>query len=323
MKAARDLSLETIRLQQDDRVLTAIYASPPVNMADARFLRELDLLTKAVDRDPSVGAVVLTGGIRGRFLTHADPGEIGAFAAMPHPVMPMGLVEPGLRVQNAVLRLPGLTRLVERFGGAAGSGLVWGYRWKRTILRMNRSGAVYLAAINGPTVGGGQELALACDLRYAADAPYVRMGQIEILAGQIPGGGGTQRLPGMIGTGRAIEHMLEGAPIDARAALGLGLVHRLVAPEDLLAETQATAARMSRRQRTAIAALKRSVYFGTRRKLGRGLDMELSGFIASALTRPSGKALGVLNADIERLGDSPFLADPGPWIEGTRVKQVP
>ncbi|MGQ0840226.1 enoyl-CoA hydratase/isomerase family protein [Actinokineospora sp.] len=321
MKAARDLPLKTIRLEQDDRVLTAIYTSPPVNMADATFLRELDLLTKAVDRDQSVGAVVLTGGIRGRFLTHADPGEIGAFAAMPHPVMPMGLVEPGLRMQNAVLRLPGLARLVERLG-PVGSGFVWGYRWKRTILRMNRSGAVYLAAINGPTLGGGQELALACDLRYAADAPYVRMGQIEILAGQIPGGGGTQRLPGMLGTGRALEHMLEGAPIDAREALGLGLVHRLVAPEHLLAQTQATAARMARRQRTAVSALKRSVYFGTRRKLGRGLDMELSGFIASALTRPSSKALSALNADIKRLGDSPFLAEPVPWIEGTRIKQT-
>lgn len=322
MKAARDLPLQAIRLEQHDRVLTATYTSPPVNMADARFLRELDRLTKAVDRDPSVGAVILTGGIPGRFLTHADPSEIGAFAAMPHPVVPMGLVEPGLRMQNAFLRLPGLARVVERFG-AVGSGLVWGYRWKRTILRMNRSGAVYLAAINGPALGGGQELALACDLRYAADAPHVRMGQIEILAGQIPGGGGTQRLPGMIGTGRAMEHMLEGAPIDARQALGLGLVHRLVAPGDLLEQTRLTAARLSRRQRTAVAAVKRSVYFGTRRKLGRALDMELSGFIASALTRPSGNALQVLNADIAKLGDSPFLAAPGPWIEGTRVNQVP
>lgn len=322
MKSVRDLSLKTIRLEQRDRVLTATYVSPPLNMADATFLRELDLLTRAVDRDRSVGAVVLTGGVPGRFLTSADPGDIGAFAAMPHPVMPMGMVEPGLRVQNVVLRLPGLARLVERFG-AAGRGFVWGYRWKRTILRMNRSGAVYLAAINGPALGGGQELALACDLRYAADASYVRMGQIEILAGQIPGGGGTQRLPGMIGTGRALEHMLEGAPIDARAALALGLVHRLVAPRDLIAEVQATATRMSRRQRTAIAALKKSVYFGTRRKLGRGLDLELSGFIASALTRPSAQSLQVLNSDIARLGDTPFLAEPMPWIEGTRVNQVP
>jgi enoyl-CoA hydratase/carnithine racemase len=60
---------------------------------------------------------------------------------------------------------------------------------------MNRSSTIYLAAINGPATGGGQELALACDLRYAADAEYIRMCQIEALAGLIPGGGGTQRLP--------------------------------------------------------------------------------------------------------------------------------
>ena len=228
MSRARDLSLETIRLEQDGRVLTAVVTTPPLNMANGAFLRELDLLTKAVDRDPSIGAVVLTGGPAERFLTHADPGEIAGMGAMPHPELPMGLVEPWLRVLNVVLRFPGLAPAFERLGGSIGAGFVWGYRWKRTILRMNRSGTVYLAAINGPALGGGQEIALACDLRYAADAPHVRMGQIEILAGQIPGGGGTQRLPGILGTARALEHILEGAPIGAKEALELGLVHRLI-----------------------------------------------------------------------------------------------
>lgn len=324
MSAARDLPLETIRLDQDNRVLTATITNPPLNLANPLFLRELELLTKAVDRDLSVGAVVLTGGIEGRFLTHADPSDIGAMVERPHPAMPMGFVEPGLRMLNVAMKFPGLARAVERLGGAVGRGLVWGVRWKRTILRMNRSGTVYLAAINGAALGGGQEIALACDLRYAADSEHVKMGQIEILAGQIPGGGGTQRLPALLGTGRALEHMLEGAPIGAAKALELGLVHRVVAEQDLVAETQITAARLARRQPTAIAALKRSVYFGTRRRsLGRGLDMELSGFVAGQLTRASAESLRTLNADIARLGDSPFLADPQPWIEGTRVKQVP
>ena len=324
MSTARDLSLETIRLEQDGRVLTATYTSPPLNFASAEFLREFDLLTRAVDRDPAVGALVLTGGIEGRFLTHADVGEIGGMADMPHPEVPMGLAEPWLRLLNVVLRVPGLARALERHGGAVGTGFVWGYRWKRTILRMNRSGTVYLAAINGPALAGGQEIALACDLRYAADAEYVRMGQTEILAGQIPGGGGTQRLPGMLGTARALEHMLEGTPISAAEALELGLVHRLVAVNDLLAETKATAARLARRQPTAVAALKRAVYFGTRgRRLGRGLDMELAGFLAAGSTRASSESLRMLNAEIERLDDTPFLADPKPWIDGTAVEQTP
>lgn len=318
MTSAVALALSTIRLEQAERVLTATYVNPPMNFADPTFLRDLDRLTRAVDRDSSVGAVVLTGGVERRFITSADPSDIAAFAAMPHPELPISVVVPNVRLQNAVLALPGLARIVQRFG-AVGRGLVWGSRWKRTILRMNRSGVVYLAAINGPALGGGQEIALACDLRYAADAPHVRMGQIEILVGQIPGGGGTQRLPGILGTGRALEHMLEGAPVDARTALDLGLVHRLVEPDDLLAETQATAARLSRRQRTAVAALKRAVYFGTRRPLGSGLDMELGGFIAAVLTRESRVGLQALLADNARLGDSPFLVEPERWIDGTRT----
>ena len=77
---------------------------------------------------------------------------------------------------------------------------------------MNRSRCVYLAAVSGPTLGGGHELALACDLRYAADDPSVMLGQIEILAGVVPGGGGTQRLARIVRTARALELVLEGAP---------------------------------------------------------------------------------------------------------------
>lgn len=324
MTAARDLSLETIRLEQDGRVLTATYSSPPLNFATTTFLRDLDLLTETIDRHPSVGAVVLTGGVHRRFLTHADPTELGGMAEMPHRELPMGLVEPGLRALNVALRFPGLAGAVERHAGAVGKGLVWGYRWKRTILRMNRSRAVYLAAINGPAMGGGQEIALACDLRYTADAEHVRMGQIEILAGLIPGGGGTQRLPGMLGTARALEHMLEGSPISAAEALELGLVHRLVQEEDLLAETQATAARLARRQPTAIAALKRSVYFGTRgRRLGRGLDMELAGFLAAGSTRAARGIFRTFSSELNRLEETPFLADTQAWVEGTKVDQTP
>jgi enoyl-CoA hydratase/carnithine racemase len=319
---ARDLSLETLRLEQDGRVLTVRCITPPLNFATAALMRDLDRLTRAVDADRSVGAVVLTGGVERRFLTHADPGELGGMIALPHPQLPMRLLEPGLRVMNTALHLPGLAGAVERFGGAVGTGLVWGYRWKRTILRMNRSGVVYLAAINGPTMGGGHELALACDLRYAADADHIRLGQMEILAGLIPGGGGTQRLPRMVGSARALEHMLEGRPLTATEALELGLVHRLTSEEQLLAETQATAARLARRSPVAIAALKRAVYFGTSRRLGRGLDMELAGFLAAGSTRAMARGLPTYMAELERLGDTPFLADPDPWIEGTKVDQI-
>jgi enoyl-CoA hydratase len=320
--AARNLSLETLQLEQDGRVLTARFSNPPHNFVTTVFIRDLDRLTRSVDQDSTVGAVVLTGGVEGRFLTHADPLELGGMQDLPHPQLPMRLVELFVPVLNTVLRLPGLTALLERFGGALGKGIVMGYRWKRTILRMNRSSAVYLAAINGPVLGGGQEIVLACDLRYIADAEDLRMGQIEMLVGTIPGGGGSQRLLRMVGTARALEHNLECASLTAAEALQLGLVHRLVPKEQLLAETQATAARMARRSPVAVAALKRCLYFGLDRRFSRALDLEVAGFLAAGSTRAAGGALKPFLEDMERLGDTPFLADPQPWFEGTRFNQV-
>lgn len=322
MTAARKLALETLRLEQDGRVLTARFVNPPFNFATTAFIRDLDQLTRAVDRDATVGAFVLTGGVEGRFLTHADPRELGGMQTIPHPQLPMRAVELFVPVISAVLHLPGVTGTLERFGGDLGKGLVWGYRWKRTILRMNRSRVVYLAAINGPALGGGQEIALACDVRYAVDAPDFRMGQIEMLAATIPGGGGSQRLLRMLGTARALEHILECAPLTAAQALDLGLVDRLEPPERVLAETQATAARLARRSPVAIAALKRCVYFGTDRRFSRALDLEAAGFLAAGSTRGSGRALKPFLEDMDRLGETPFLADPGPWIAGTRFDQL-
>lgn len=320
-RPVRELALETISLQQEGRVLTARCSDPPLSFVTTAFIRDLDLLTRAVDRDRSVGAVILTGA-EGRFLTHADPRELGGMIELPHPSLSMRVLEPGLRALGAMLRLPGLAVAVERHGGAVGKGLVWGYRWKRTILRMNRSGTVYLAAIDGPAMGGGHEIALACDLRYAADAEHIRLGQFEILVGLIPGGGGTQRLPGIAGTARALEHMLEGAPLTAAQALELGLVHRLVAEDELLAETQATAARLATRSPTAVAAIKRCAYFGTKRSLPRGLDMELAGFLSAGMSRTMPGTLRAFFDDLERHGETPFLADPEPWIAGTRTDQT-
>ena len=225
-------------------------------------------------------------------------------------------------VLNVVVRLPGVASLLERFGGAPGKGIVMGHRWKRLTLRMNRSAAVYLAAINGSTLDGGLEIVLACDLRYAADAAHLRMAQMEMLVALIPGGGGSQRLLRMLGPARALEHVLEGVPLTAQEALELGLVHRVVAEERLLGEAQATAARLARRSPTAVAALKRCLYFGTDRRFSRALDLETAGFLAAGSTKAASGVLEPFIEDLERLGDTPFIADPGPWIDGTRFDQV-
>jgi enoyl-CoA hydratase/carnithine racemase len=231
----------------------------------------------------------------------------------------MRLVVP---VTNWVMGFPGLASVLEKIGGDFGKGIALGYRWKRSTLRMNRSGVVYIAAINGPTLDGGLEIVMACDLRYAADAPALRLSQSELLVGIAPGGGGSQRMVRMLGTARALEHMLEAVPLTAAEALALGLVHRVVPAQRLLVEAQATAARLARRAPVSVKALKRAVYFGMDRSLPRALDFELAGCTASGFTPAARRAQQPYIDDLDRLGDTPFLADPKPWIEGTRVDMI-
>jgi enoyl-CoA hydratase/carnithine racemase len=126
----------------------------------------------------------------------------------------------------------------------------------------------------------------------------------------------------MLGPARVVELDLEGVPLTPQEALEHGLVHRVVPQERLLAEAQSTAARLARRSPTAVAALKRCLYFGTDRRLSRALDLETAGFLAAGSTKAAGGVLKPFTDDLERLGDTPFLADPGPWIDGTRFDQV-
>ncbi|MGK8523808.1 enoyl-CoA hydratase/isomerase family protein [Nocardia asteroides] len=319
---AADLPLDTLHLEQTGRVLTARVVAPPWNFVTPAVVRDLDSLTAAVDTDDTIGAVVLTGGLPGRFLTHADPAALSGMIDLPHPFVPARAAAPFLRAAATALRVPGATRMVERHGGGLGAGLVWGYRWKRTTLRMNRSRAAYLAAINGPALGGGHEIALACDLRYAADAGHVRLGQIETLANLIPGGGATQRLTRLLGAAKAIEITLEGKPFTAPEALRLGLLHRLLPAEDLLTETQATAARLAARNPVVVAELKRAIYFGSDKSLSRGLDAEQAAFVSVGTTAAAARTTKAFFEDLDRLADTPFLADPQPWLDGTRVDQV-
>ena len=322
MTAVRDVSFDTLKLDQSGRVLTVYFSNQPLSFLNMAFIRDLDRLTQAVDDDPTVGAVVLTGGVPGRFLTHADPREFGDLQRLPHPQVSMGVMEVLVPLLNLLLAIPGLVTAVERLGGVAGKGLAMGFRWKRATLRMNRSRVVYIAAINGPTLEGGQEIVLACDLRYAADAASLRMGNLEMIVGVIPGGGGTHRMLRMLGTARALEHILEAAPLTADEALRLGLLHRVVAADQLLAYAQATGARMARRAPIAVAAAKRCIYFGARRALSSAFDLEMAGFLAAGLGPGPGRVLQPFLDDLERLGDTPHLSNPTPWVEGTRVDLV-
>jgi enoyl-CoA hydratase/carnithine racemase len=142
-------------------------------------------------------------------------------------------------------------------------------------------GKPVIAAINGFALGGGCELALACHLRVAADG--AKIGQPEVKLGLIAGYGGTQRLPRLIGEGRALELLLTGEPVDAAEAFRLGLVNRVVPREKLLDECRALAKKILAAGPVAVRLTLEAVGRGLALSLDEGLALEadLFGLVAA------------------------------------------
>ncbi len=133
-----------------------------------------------------------------------------------------------------------------------------------------------IAMVNGYCLGGGCELALACDLRIASET--ASFGQPEINLGIIPGGGGTQRLTRLVGEGKAMELILTGDIIDARTAFNLGLVNMVVPAADLEAKTMEIANRISEKSPVALRMAKEAVHAAARSNLDEGLRREVDLF---------------------------------------------
>jgi len=142
----------------------------------------------------------------------------------------------------------------------------------RVLRSLEHSNCVFIAAINGAALGGGTELALACDFRVAA--PTAEFGLTEVQLGIIPGGGGTQRLPRLVGAARAKDLILTGRRINAAEALAIGLVQRL-APEGRLLEVSfGLAEQLSANAPLAVAAAKHAIDEGLSLNLDEALTLE-------------------------------------------------
>jgi enoyl-CoA hydratase/carnithine racemase len=131
---------------------------------------------------------------------------------------------------------------------------------------------VTIAVLNGVALGGGLELALACDLRIAAAGAL--LGLTESRVGAFPGAGGTQRLPRLVGVSRALQMMLSGEPVTSEYALSIGLVNEVVAPEELEPRAHVLAEVLAARSAPALAVIKRLVYRGLDLPLAEGLALE-------------------------------------------------
>src|SRR5256885_10039015 len=246
-----------VHVDQRGRVLLATLENPPHGLMDSGIVAGLAALVQRADADDGLGAVVLTGAHPERFVAHYDVGELLA-AARSGPSLGRRAAKSSLRVVGALRRVPAIERALERTPAA---GLVALERFHEILLAMNRSGAVFVAALNGSARGGGCELALACDVRLMADGDF-GIGQPEILFGFPPGGGGTQRLARLLGSAKALRLVLDGGPLSPADALELGLVDELVAREAIVERAVAVAGRLGARSKAGVAACKRAVYEG-------------------------------------------------------------
>jgi enoyl-CoA hydratase/carnithine racemase len=314
---ARDLALDTLTVEQEDRVLTVRFSDPPHNFMTARMQKDLDTLTAAVDDDASVGAVVLTGGVPNRYITHFDIAEILAAASrVGRPQSGQALLDL-LRGIDVVGAAPGGEHALER---TPISQFLSVPRFNQVVLRIMRSPAVYIAAIGGPCGGGGLEMSVCFDVRLAADDDTVGFILPELLIGLTTTVGG-QRLAQLIGPARALEMMLEGRMYSPQEAHQMGLVNRLVPPDDLIGEAQELGARYARRNRNTIAAQKKVFNENLVLNPAESLHRESAANVSTILSGPAPQALQKwLEMQRAGNGDSVFLTDLQTWIQGEVVQ---
>lgn len=143
-----------------------------------------------------------------------------------------------------------------------------------TLRFLETMGKPSIAAINGYALGGGTEIALACDIRIAAESAM--FGQPEILIGILPGWGGTQRLPRLVGMGIAKEMILGGGQISAQRAYEIGLVNKVVPSATLMEEAEKLAGKFASLPGFALKMAKNSINYGFDMSLDSGLKLELS-----------------------------------------------
>ncbi len=232
------MSFENIILEKRGRVAVIKVNRPEkLNALDIRTRQEIVAAFEQLRADSEVRVVVVTGAGEKAFIAGADIGEFAGRTALQ---------------QREIMRNSRAFDVMEDFPKPV------------------------IAMINGYALGGGCELALACDIRIASSK--ARLGQPEIKLGIIPGGGGTQRLPRLIGEGKAMELILTGDMISAEEALHLGLVNHVVAPEELEAKTMELANRMSELSPVALMAAKQAVKNAARLDLRSGLEAEIDLF---------------------------------------------
>jgi enoyl-CoA hydratase len=233
------MNLQTLNFAVRDRVATITINRPDkLNALDDATIAELGEAIDAVIVREDIGGAILTGAGSKAFVAGADIAELSGQGS-----------------------LDGRARAI---------------RGQRIFNRFETSPKPTVAAINGYALGGGCELALACHIRIAAEG--ARLGLPEVKLGIGPGYGGTQRLPRLVGKGRALELILTGEPVDAAEAYRIGLVNKVVSAGELLGVAEALVRKILAAGPLAVALCIAAVNRGMEGSLEQGLALEADHF---------------------------------------------
>ncbi len=290
-----------LAVEQRGRVLLARLQGGPRGEFGPAIAADLAALVSRAETDEGVGAVVITGDHPERFVAHAELRWLQEGGAASPAVGPRGAAAV-IRTADAARRLPGVRDLADR---TALGGTIELLNVHDTFTRMNRCGAVFIAALNGSALGIGSELALACDYRLMAAGDHI-IGQPEILLGFPPGGGGTQRLVRLIGTNQALKRMLDGGGLTPEAAAEIGYVDEVLPAEQLVERSIALGQHLAQRLKFTVAALKRAAYIGGSLPLKEGLLLENAEFLAALASPGAQAAMLAYMKRSDEMGDLPL-----------------
>jgi len=260
------MEYETILVTREGEIASITFNRPKVlNTLSENTMRELSAAIDELGHDPEVRCIILTGAGDKAFVAGADINELRAI-------------------------------------GSAADGAAFARRGQDLLFKIENLDTPVIVAINGYALGGGCELAMACDIRIAADT--AKLGQPEINLGIIPGYGGTQRLPRLVGKGRAKWLILTGEMITAQEALRIGLVDMVVPAARLMDKAKELAKTIAGKAPLAVAWAKRSINIGSETDLVTACAYEASQF-------------GLVCGTEDRIeGTSAFLEKRPPQFQG-------
>ena len=228
-----------VKVTAEDRIAIVTIDHRPVNALDRQTLQELGAAIDAIAADTTIKVVIITGGGSLAFVAGADIKEVSQ----------LGSIE--------------AAKEMARLG-------------QSVFLKLQRLTKPVIAAINGVCLGGGLELAMSCHLRISGDR--ARFGQPEMTLGIIPGWGGTQRLPRLIGRAKATEWILTGDVVMAQEAYRLGLVNQVVPQDQVLKAAKDLARKIVSKGSVAVAQALRAIEEGLNLSLEDGLAKEADAF---------------------------------------------